>query len=99
MNNDTLTSSCTVTPSTNGEKQWPTFLTIWRVDDGLHINISLDPLAPNGFTRRPITPLGHDISIKVLGLIDPITRDGDKLLIQDVFWEDDVKTYSCNSSK
>ena len=64
---------------------------IWRVGDGSQINIWLDHWVQNVVNRRPITPRGHTILSKVSELIDPITGDWDKALVQDVFLEEDMK--------
>jgi len=64
---------------------------IWRVGDGTNINIWLDPWIPDGVTRRPITPRGQTLLTKVSALIDPITGTWDRVLIEEVFWEEDWK--------
>jgi hypothetical protein len=64
---------------------------IWRVGDGTQIKIWEDPWLPRGFTHRPITPRGVTILHRVSDLIDPYTGTWDKELIQDIFWEEDVK--------
>lgn len=64
---------------------------IWRVGDGSNINIWQDPWLPKGVTRRPITPRNRTILTKVSDLIDPLTGTWDKELINDIFWEEDVK--------
>ena len=62
---------------------------IWRVGDGTQINIWLDPWIPDGVTRRPITPRGQTLLTRVSELIDPITGNWDRQLIEEVFWEED----------
>ena len=42
-------------------------------------------------TRRPITPRGQTLLTKVSELIDPITGTWDRVLIEEVFWEEDWK--------
>jgi hypothetical protein len=64
---------------------------VLRVGDGTQINIWLDSWIPNGVTRRPITPRGHTILNKVSDLIDPISSEWDVSLINEIFWEEDVK--------
>lgn len=64
---------------------------IWRVGDGSEIDIWKDPWIPSGITRRPITPRGGTILNRVADLIDPSTGEWDKELIQDIFWEEDVR--------
>jgi len=49
---------------------------IWRIGDGIKINICLDPWILDGITRRPITPRGHTLLTKVSELIDPATGLG-----------------------
>jgi len=58
---------------------------VWRVGDGTHINIWMDPWIPQGVTRRLITPRGHTILNKVSDLIDPISGEWDVSLINDFF--------------
>lgn len=64
---------------------------IWRVGDGEWIRIWEDPWIPRGQMRRPITPRGAILLTKVSELIDPITGSWDIQLLNDVFWEEDVK--------
>lgn len=64
---------------------------IWRVGDGSQIDIWQDPWLPRGVTRKPITPRGRTILTKVSDLIDPVQGNWDKELIEDIFWEEDVK--------
>jgi hypothetical protein len=64
---------------------------IWRVGDGSHINIWLDPWVPRGVTRRPITPRGQSLVTRGSELIDPVSGDWDQGLIKDIFWEQDVQ--------
>jgi hypothetical protein len=64
---------------------------VWRVGDGTQINIWLDPWIPHGVTRRPITPRGRTILNKVSDLIDLISGEWDVSLINEIFWEEDVK--------
>jgi len=64
---------------------------IWRVGDGTQINIWTDPWIPHGVTRRPCTPRGQTILNKVSDLIDPMSGDWDRSLVNDVFWEEDAK--------
>lgn len=45
---------------------------------------------PNWF-RRPITLRGRHLITQVEELIDPITGDWDREMVQDTFWEDDAK--------
>ena len=58
---------------------------IWRVGDGTQINIWTDPWIPRGVTRRPCTPRGQTILNKVSDLIDPMSGDWDRSLVNDVF--------------
>jgi hypothetical protein len=64
---------------------------IWRVGDGEQIRIWEDPWLPRGATRRPITPRGAALLSKVSELIDPVTGSWDVQLLNDIFWEEDVK--------
>lgn len=64
---------------------------IWRVGDSTDIDMWNDPWIPLGTTRRPITPRRGIVLNKVANLINPITGEWDRELIQDIFWEEDVK--------
>jgi hypothetical protein len=70
----------------SGYKSWDDLESrIW-----LKINIWHDPWLPRGVTRQPITPREQSILSSVSNLIDPITGDWDKELVEDIFWEEDV---------
>jgi hypothetical protein len=45
---------------------------------------------PTKLLGRPITPSGHTMFNKVADLIDPITGQWDKELIEEIFWEEDT---------
>ena len=64
---------------------------IWRVGDGTQINIWSDPWLTFGVTRRPITPRGQVVLLKVCELVDPFTGEWDSDLVKDIFWEQDAK--------
>ncbi|EAZ04413.1 hypothetical protein OsI_26557 [Oryza sativa Indica Group] len=64
---------------------------IWRVGDSTDIDMWNDPWIPLGTTRRPTTPRRGIVLNKVADLINPITGEWDRELIQDIFWEEDVK--------
>ena len=68
---------------------------IWRVGDGTQIDIWSDPWLPDGITRRPVTPRGHTLLRRVSKLIDPVSGDWDRALIQSVFLEEDVARILC----
>ena len=62
---------------------------IWRVGNSENINIWRYPWISNGVTRRPYTPRGRNIVIKVPELIDPSTGGWDCQFF--FFFEEDVK--------
>ena len=64
---------------------------IWRVGNGAGIHIWGDPWLPRDITRRPITPKGRTLLQRVEELIDPATENWDKQLLNQTFWEEDVK--------
>lgn len=53
--------------------------TIWRLGDGVGLNIWYDPWIPRDFSRQ------------VAELIDPYTGSWDVTLVWDCFWEEDAK--------
>jgi hypothetical protein len=63
---------------------------IWRVGDGVGLNIWSDPWIPREPSRRPITPRGHNILTDVSDLVDPYTGNWDEMLVRDSFWEEDA---------
>jgi hypothetical protein len=63
---------------------------VWRVGNGESIRIWEDPWLPCGITRRPITPRRGNILSRVADLINPVTEDWDKELIQATFWPEDM---------
>ena len=67
---------------------------IWRVGDGTQINIWLDPWIPDGITRRPITPRGQTILTKVSELINPVSGEWDRELVEEIFWGRRLEPYS-----
>jgi len=64
---------------------------IWRIGSGTDTYIWKDPWIPRGYTRRPITPKGSSLLIRVSELIDPATGTWDELLIRDTFWPEDAE--------
>lgn len=62
---------------------------IWRVGDGVGLNIWSDPWLPRDAARRPITPRGATLLTEVSELIDPASGTWDVQLVKDVFWEED----------
>jgi hypothetical protein len=64
---------------------------IWRIGDGVGINIWSDPWIPREFSRRPRTPRGHILLSEVDELIDPHTGQWDVQLVREIFWEEDVE--------
>jgi len=67
---------------------------IWRVGDGTQINIWLDPWIPDSITRRPITPRGQTILTKVSELINPVSGEWDRELVEEIFWGRRLEPYS-----
>jgi hypothetical protein len=63
---------------------------IWRVGVGFGLNIWSDPWIPRDFSRRPITPHGHNILVEVAELVDPYTGQWDEPLVRDLFWNEDA---------
>lgn len=61
---------------------------IWRVGDGVGLNIWTDPWIPRDFSRKPITPRGQNLLSEVADLIDPYKGCWDELLARDSFWEE-----------
>lgn len=64
---------------------------IWRVGNGSEVSIWTDPWLPRGVTRRPITPRAGCILQRVEELIDPVSEQWDVQLLEQTFWEEDVK--------
>ncbi|KAK3157436.1 hypothetical protein QOZ80_2AG0122210 [Eleusine coracana subsp. coracana] len=64
---------------------------IWRVGDGLNINIWTDPWLPKGTTRRPVTPRGASLLTRVHELMDSVQGGWDEQLVQDTFWPVDAE--------
>jgi hypothetical protein len=65
---------------------------IWRIGDGLNVNIWEDPWMPTGVTRRPTTHKGNCELNLVAELIDDNTGDWNKELIMQHFLPADVQT-------
>jgi hypothetical protein len=63
---------------------------VWRIGDGYGIDMWMDPWLPNEH-RKPITPKGNSLLRYVSDLINPVTGDWDIQLVQDTFWDDDVR--------
>lgn len=64
---------------------------IWRVGDGLGLNMWTDPWLPRDFSRHPITPRGGIVLTEVADLLDPATGSWDVPLVRDIFWEEDAE--------
>jgi hypothetical protein len=64
---------------------------IWRIGGGHQVQIWSDPWLPRGVTRRPITPRTGSLLLRVDELIDPGTEQWDLQLLEQTFWEEDVK--------
>lgn len=64
---------------------------IWRVGDGVGLNIWSEPWIPRDSGRKPFTLRGHHIITEVAELINPVTRQWDELLVRDIFWEEDAE--------
>jgi hypothetical protein len=65
---------------------------IWRVGDGININMWTDPWLARDDARVPITPRRQCLLTKVNELLDPVTGGWDEALVRQIFWEVDVKT-------
>jgi hypothetical protein len=59
---------------------------IWRVGDGMNINIWDDCWIPNSPSRKIITRRGNVVLTKVSELIDPVTGEWDEALIRETLW-------------
>lgn len=64
--------------------------TIWRIGDGMGLNIWSAPWIPRDLSRKPITPKGHNLLFEVAELIDPCSGRWDETLVRDLFWEEDA---------
>ena len=63
---------------------------IWRIGNGENVRIWEDPWLPKGLTRKPATPKGTNLLIKVSELINPVTCVWDEQLICEIFWPEDA---------
>jgi len=63
---------------------------IWRIGNGESVRIWEDPWLPKGLTRKPATPKGTNLLIKVSELINPVTGVWDEQLIRETFWPEDA---------
>ena len=63
---------------------------IWRVGNGLDINIWTDPWINREGLRVPVTPRRQNLVTKVAELINPISGTWDEALVQDIFWSVDA---------
>ena len=63
---------------------------IWRIDNGESVRIWEDPWLPKELTRKPATPKGTNLLIKVSELINPVTGVWDEQLIRETFWPEDA---------
>ena len=63
---------------------------IWRVGLGNTSRIWDDPWLPRGLTQRQYTPMGPNLLTFVNDLIDPVTGQWDKELIEQTFWSEDA---------
>lgn len=63
---------------------------IWRVGNGLKINIWEDCWVPNSSSRKIVTSCGNRVLTWVNELIDPVSGEWDENLIREFFWPIDV---------
>jgi hypothetical protein len=63
---------------------------IWRVGDGVGINIWADPWLPRDSIRKPVTPRGGILLTDVSELMDPVSGSWDTTLIKEISWEEDA---------
>jgi hypothetical protein len=54
------------------------------------VRIWEDPWLPKGLTRKPATPKGANLLIKVNELINPVTGEWDEQLVRETFWPEDA---------
>ena len=47
-------------------------------------------MVPKGLTRKPATPKGANLLIKVNELINPVTGEWDEQLVRETFWPEDA---------
>lgn len=64
---------------------------IWRVGDGVGLNIWDDPWLPRDSVRKPLTPRGATLLTEVTDLLDPVSGSWDTSLVKDIFWEEDAE--------
>ena len=64
---------------------------IWRVGDGVNLNMWFDSWIPRDMSRRPITPRGAVLLRDVSELIDPVIGEWDVVLVRNIFWEEDAR--------
>ncbi|CAN6374879.1 unnamed protein product [Urochloa humidicola] len=63
---------------------------VWRIGDGSKVNVWEDAWLPKEWSRKPITPKGHNLMTMVSELIDPSTGSWDVELVTQTFWPEDV---------
>ena len=59
---------------------------IWRIGNGLTVNIWDDPWIPTSSSWKIVTMRGSSLLTMVHELIDPATGYWDETLIRDIFW-------------
>jgi hypothetical protein len=64
---------------------------IWRIGDGVGLNIWTDPWLPRDAMRRLITLRRTTLLTEVADLMDPASGSWDVQLVRDVFWEEDAE--------
>lgn len=63
---------------------------IWRVGDGLQINIWEDNWIPSSLTKKIATPRGNNLVSMVHEVINPVDGQWDADLVNDLFWAVDA---------
>ena len=63
---------------------------IWRIGNCKSVRIWEDPSLPKALTRKPATPKGANLLIKVNELINPVTGEWDEQLVRETFLSEDA---------
>jgi hypothetical protein len=64
---------------------------VWRIGDGVQVNVWTDPCLPKNGSRIPITPRGQHMMTKVNEFIDPYTGTWEEALVRSTVWAADAE--------